>query len=184
MYALLVQLLIASLDVPVLVYWTAKNAIAGKSSYTVTETIFVSVPAVPSTVSRSPSPKVSFVRPCFCEARRNPVQALSAVVTVSEAVNGPITVSVLSKRATTRLRRLLSNSMRRFPPLISGLSVGVAAAAASEQDANTVVRTIQDLIAIMARSFRRRLPSDRKTFFLVENIGHLLDRCRHMKKIE
>jgi hypothetical protein len=60
----------------------------------------------------------------------------------------------------------------------------MSAAAASEQDANTVLKTIHDLIAIKARSIRRRLLSDRKTFFLVENIGALLDWCRHMKKIE
>ena len=97
-------------------YRTSKNAIAGNSLYMVTETVFFTSPAFPSTVSRSPSPKVSFVCSCFCEVRRNVVQGLSEVVTVSEAVNGPITVSFSSKRATTRLRRWWSNSMRILPP--------------------------------------------------------------------
>src|SRR5271169_5537757 len=55
----------------------------------------------------------------------------------------------------------------------------MSAAAASEYDVSTVTKTIQDLIASMARSFRRRLPSDRKTS--VENIEHPLDRRRHKK---
>ncbi len=56
----------------------------------------MSVPAFPSTVSRSPSPKASY-RSFLCEVRKTPVQSLSAIVTVSEAVNGPITVSVAVK---------------------------------------------------------------------------------------
>src|SRR3984885_8168774 len=115
-YALLAQLLIVSSEVPVLVYCTSKNDIAGKSSYIVTETLFVSAPAFPSTVSRSPAPKLSLVRSCSCEVRRNIVQSLPAVVTVSEAVNGPSTVSFLSKQATTRLRKERSHSIRILPP--------------------------------------------------------------------
>src|SRR5437899_7677719 len=56
----------------------------------VTPAVFFSSPAFPSTVSRSPSPKVSFVCSFFCEVRRNAVQGLSADVTVSEAVNDTI----------------------------------------------------------------------------------------------
>src|SRR3984957_9148444 len=107
-YALFVQLLIARLVVPLFAYWTSKNAIAGKSLYTVTETVLVSVPAFPTTVRRSPSPKASFACSCFCEVRRNPVEllavGLSAMVTVSEAETGPSPFSVLSKRATPRVR--------------------------------------------------------------------------------
>jgi hypothetical protein len=45
------------------------------------------------------------------------------------------------------------------------LPVRMFAAAVREQDANAMVKTAQDLIAIMARSFRRRLLSNRETFF-------------------
>src|SRR5271167_795240 len=58
----------------------------------------------------------------------------------------------------------------------------MSAAIANEQDTNTVATTIPDRIAIRARSFRRRVLSDRKAFFLVENIGNLLDRRRHVEE--
>jgi hypothetical protein len=39
-------------------------------------------------------------------------------------------------------------------------------ATANEQAANAVMNTIQDLIAVMVRSFRRSLLSGRETLFL------------------
>ena len=118
MYALFVQLLTASSVLPVFVYWTSKNAIVGKSSYTVTETDFLSAPAFPSMVSRSPFSESVFYGRVFLRGQDKFGPDLTGGGQRLRGGEGPNTVSLLSKRAITRLRRWLSNSTRRLAPCI------------------------------------------------------------------